>query len=234
MFSRFLRHPTWKQRWPILIMALHKFVTSLLTYPFTYSPETYTGQSLQLSAGFTGKLTTASNNAVSPQYSSNRVSHRHWSTACCVHRLLHSTNTKLLQPELGPLTENRGNNWRFLQSRGPCCHPNNSVRALMRIWSTDHNTKIKGPRTGLTVIALFAIVPTSFDPRAWPSLDLNLGRGQGNARVHGLLRPTCIHDHKLLVSGSTQIKPSGFRWYQHFVNLPLTGGKIQKSGSENL
>ena len=86
MFSCFLRHPTWKRRRPILIMALQNLsLTYLHTYPFTYSPGTYTGQSLQLPAGFTGKLTTVSYNAVSPQYSSNRVSHHHWSTACCVH-----------------------------------------------------------------------------------------------------------------------------------------------------
>ena len=32
MFNRLLRHPAWKRRGPILISALHKFVTYLLTY----------------------------------------------------------------------------------------------------------------------------------------------------------------------------------------------------------
>jgi len=32
-FSHILRHPAWKQRGPILISALHKFVTYLLTAP---------------------------------------------------------------------------------------------------------------------------------------------------------------------------------------------------------
>jgi len=31
MFSRLLRHPDWKQRGPILVLVLHKFVTYLLT-----------------------------------------------------------------------------------------------------------------------------------------------------------------------------------------------------------
>jgi len=31
-FSRLLQHPTWKRRRPILVLALHKFVTYLLTY----------------------------------------------------------------------------------------------------------------------------------------------------------------------------------------------------------
>jgi len=42
--SRLLRHPAWKRRGPILISALHKFVTYSCTYlyrhlyPFAYSP----------------------------------------------------------------------------------------------------------------------------------------------------------------------------------------------------
>jgi len=35
-FSRLLRHLAWKQRGPILISVLHKFVTYLLTYLDTY------------------------------------------------------------------------------------------------------------------------------------------------------------------------------------------------------
>ena len=46
-FIRLLRHPTWKQRGPTLVLALHKFVTYFLTYldtyPHTYSPGTHTG-----------------------------------------------------------------------------------------------------------------------------------------------------------------------------------------------
>jgi len=34
-FSRLLRHPAWKQRGPILILELHKFVTYLLTQTLT-------------------------------------------------------------------------------------------------------------------------------------------------------------------------------------------------------
>jgi len=37
MFSRLLRHQTWKCSGPILILALHKFVTHLDTYPLSYS-----------------------------------------------------------------------------------------------------------------------------------------------------------------------------------------------------
>jgi len=33
----------WKQRGPIVILALHKFVTYLYTYPLTYSPWIHTG-----------------------------------------------------------------------------------------------------------------------------------------------------------------------------------------------
>jgi len=35
-FSRLLRHPAWKRRGPILISALQKFVTYLLTYTLTH------------------------------------------------------------------------------------------------------------------------------------------------------------------------------------------------------
>ena len=47
-FSRLLWHPApWKWRRPILVLALHKFVTYLLTYldtnPLTYSLRTHTG-----------------------------------------------------------------------------------------------------------------------------------------------------------------------------------------------
>jgi len=45
-FSRLLRHPAWKWRGLILILALHKSVTYLLTYldtyPVTNSPRTHT------------------------------------------------------------------------------------------------------------------------------------------------------------------------------------------------
>jgi len=41
-FSRLLRHPAWKRRGPVLISALHKFVSYgtyyLDTYALTYSP----------------------------------------------------------------------------------------------------------------------------------------------------------------------------------------------------
>jgi len=49
MSSRRLLHLAWKQRGPILISALHKFVTYgtiliyLDTYPLTYSPGTHAG-----------------------------------------------------------------------------------------------------------------------------------------------------------------------------------------------
>jgi len=45
-FSHLLRHSAWKRRGPILVLAIHKFVTYLLTwdiYPLTYSPGTHTG-----------------------------------------------------------------------------------------------------------------------------------------------------------------------------------------------
>jgi len=35
-FSHLLRHPAWKWTEPILVLALHKFVTYLLTYLDTY------------------------------------------------------------------------------------------------------------------------------------------------------------------------------------------------------
>jgi len=38
-FSHLLTHSTWKRRRPILILALHKFVTYLLRHPLFYSPE---------------------------------------------------------------------------------------------------------------------------------------------------------------------------------------------------
>jgi len=42
-FSCLLRHPAWKCRGPILILALHKFVIYLLRHPLTYSLRTHTG-----------------------------------------------------------------------------------------------------------------------------------------------------------------------------------------------
>jgi len=43
-FSGLLRHPAWKRRLPILILALHKFVTYLLRHLPTYlEPLTHTG-----------------------------------------------------------------------------------------------------------------------------------------------------------------------------------------------
>ena len=45
-FSPILRHPAWKRRRPILIPALHKFVTQvylLKHLPTTYSPGTHMG-----------------------------------------------------------------------------------------------------------------------------------------------------------------------------------------------
>jgi len=36
MFSRLLRHPAWKQRGPILVLALHKSVNYLLRHLPTY------------------------------------------------------------------------------------------------------------------------------------------------------------------------------------------------------
>jgi len=55
------------------------------------------------------------------------------------------------------------------------------------------------------------------------------------ASMHGLLWPTRNHNHKTLASGSAEIKPTGFWWYQHFANFEVTwppsGGEIQKSGS---
>jgi len=44
-FSRRLWQPAWKWTGPILVTALHKSVTYLLTYtnPLTYSPRTHTG-----------------------------------------------------------------------------------------------------------------------------------------------------------------------------------------------
>ena len=53
-------------------------------------------------------------------------------------------------------------------------------------------------------------------------LDLELGRGQGNASVNGLLRPICIHNHKLIASGSAQRRPSAFWSNQHFANFEVT------------
>jgi len=44
MFSRLLRHPAWKRTGPILVSALHKFVTYLDIYPLTHSSGTHTGQ----------------------------------------------------------------------------------------------------------------------------------------------------------------------------------------------
>ena len=38
MFSRLLRHPAWKWRGPILVLALHKLVTYLLTYLLRHLP----------------------------------------------------------------------------------------------------------------------------------------------------------------------------------------------------
>jgi len=35
-FSRLLRHPYWKRRWPILVLAFHKFVTYWLRHLPTY------------------------------------------------------------------------------------------------------------------------------------------------------------------------------------------------------
>ena len=47
-FDRLLQHLAWKWRWPILVSALHKFVTYLLIYLLThlptYSRRTYKGQ----------------------------------------------------------------------------------------------------------------------------------------------------------------------------------------------
>jgi len=36
-FHRLLRHPAWKWRRPILVLAIHKSVTDVLTYLDTYS-----------------------------------------------------------------------------------------------------------------------------------------------------------------------------------------------------
>jgi len=58
------------------------------------------------------------------------------------------------------------------------------------------------------------------------------------ASMHGYLRPTCNHSHKLLASASVEMKRREFWWYQHFANLEVTwppaGGEIQKSGSIKL
>jgi len=43
-FSYLLQHLAWKLIGPILVSALHKFVTYLFTYPLTYSPGTHMGQ----------------------------------------------------------------------------------------------------------------------------------------------------------------------------------------------
>jgi len=43
-FSRLLRHPAWKRRGPILILALHKFGTYLLRHLSTCSPGTHMRQ----------------------------------------------------------------------------------------------------------------------------------------------------------------------------------------------
>ena len=53
-FSRLIRHPAWKRRGPILVLALHQFVTYLDTYSLTYSPRTHMGPKMQQHAG--GKL----------------------------------------------------------------------------------------------------------------------------------------------------------------------------------
>jgi len=43
------------------------------------------------------------------------------------------------------------------------------------------------------------------------------------ASMHGLLRPTCNHNHKLLAStSSVEIKCSGFWWHEHFANFEVT------------
>jgi len=48
-FSRLLRHPAWKRRGPILISALHKFVTYLLRHlPTHLHQQTHTEPDLQL------------------------------------------------------------------------------------------------------------------------------------------------------------------------------------------
>jgi len=49
------------------------------------------------------------------------------------------------------------------------------------------------------------------------------------ASVHGLLRPTCNHSHKLLASGSMEIKT---QWI--LVISIFHGIEIQKSGSKKL
>jgi len=44
MFSRLLRHQAWKRRGPVLVLALHKFVTYLLRHFPTYlQPRDHTG-----------------------------------------------------------------------------------------------------------------------------------------------------------------------------------------------
>jgi len=61
-----------------------------------------------------------------------------------------------------------------------------SVHYSVLVFCT-HRIKIKSPARGLTVTA---------------------------TSVHGLLQPTCNHNHKLLPLASAEIKRNGFWWYE--------------------